>query len=88
MLTGSMVLIWTLGAEEERSLWPNWLRWSSSPGLKDCGIGMDLDGDTVGWHRDLEKTETGEYNVILHNTWLKATYTLQYILNVTLTVSN
>lgn len=57
MLTGSIVLIWTFGAEEERSLWPNWLRWSSSPGRKLCGMGMDLDGDTVGWHSDLEETD-------------------------------
>lgn len=54
MLTGSMVLIWTLGAEDERSRWPNWLRWSSSLGRKLGGMGMDLDGDTVVWHIDLE----------------------------------
>lgn len=55
MLTGSMVLMWTLGAEDERSRWPNWLRWSSSLGRKLGGIGMDLDGDTVLWHIDLER---------------------------------
>lgn len=55
MLTGSMVLIWTLGAEDERSRWPNWFRWSSSLGRKLGGMGMDLDGDTVGWHIDLQK---------------------------------
>lgn len=54
MLTGSMVLMWTLGAEDERSRWPNWLRWSSSLGRKLGGMGMDLDGDTVVWHMDLE----------------------------------
>lgn len=54
MLTGSMVLIWTLGAEDERSRWPNWLRWSSSLGRKLGGMGMDLDGDTVVWHIDLD----------------------------------
>lgn len=59
MLTGSMVLIWTLGAEEERSRWPNWLRWSSSPGRK-LGMGMDLDGDTLAWHKDLGGGATDE----------------------------
>lgn len=55
MLTGSMVLIWTLGAEDERSRWPNWLRWSSSLARKLGGMGMDLDGDTVVWHIDLKR---------------------------------
>jgi len=55
MLTGSMVLIWTLGAEDERSLWPNWFRWSSSLGRKLGGMGIDLDGDTVLWHIDLQR---------------------------------
>lgn len=49
-----MVLIWTLGAEDERSRWPNWFRWSSSLDRKLGGMGMDLDGDTVVWHIDLE----------------------------------
>lgn len=53
MLTGSMVLIWTLGAEDERSRWPNWFRWSSSLDRKLGGMGMDLDGDTAVWHMDL-----------------------------------
>lgn len=59
MLTGSMVLIWTLGAEDERSRWPNWFRWSSSLDRKLGGMGMDLDGDTVLWHIELEKNMAG-----------------------------
>lgn len=54
MLTGSIVLIWTFGAEEERSRWPNWFRWSSSLDRKLGGMGMDLDGDTVEWQIDLQ----------------------------------
>lgn len=54
MLTGSMVLIWTFGAEEERSRWPNWFRWSSSLDRKLGGMGMDLDGDTAEWQIDLQ----------------------------------
>lgn len=67
MLTGSMVLIWTLGAEDERSRWPNWLRWSSSLGLKLGGMGMDLDGDTVVWHIDLGR---GRLSVDKTENWL------------------
>lgn len=59
MLTGSMVLMCTLGAEDERSRWPNWLRWSSSLGRKLGGMGMDLDGDTVVWHIDPVESDGG-----------------------------
>lgn len=70
MLTGSMVLMCTLGAEDERSRWPNWLRWSSSLGRKLGGMGMDLDGDTVAWHIDLDRkplvsTSNFRLNVLL-----------------------
>lgn len=54
MLTGSIVLIWTFGAEEDRSRWPNWFRWSSSLDRKLGGMGMDLDGDRVEWQIDLQ----------------------------------
>lgn len=55
MLTGSMVLIWTLGAEDERSRPPNWLHLSSSLFRKLAGMGIDLEGDTVVWYIDLKK---------------------------------
>ena len=54
MLTGSIVLMWTFGAEEDRSRWPNWFRWSSSLDRKLGGMGMDLDGETVEWQIDLQ----------------------------------
>lgn len=48
ILTGSIVLMWTLGAEEDRSRCPNWFRWSSSAGRRGCGIGMDFEGEGLG----------------------------------------
>lgn len=48
ILTGSMVLMCTLGAEEDRSRCPNWFRWSSSAGRRGCGIGMDFEGEGLG----------------------------------------
>lgn len=65
MLTGSMVLMWTFGAEDERSRWPNWLRWSSSPERRPAGMGMDLDGDTLGWHRDLDHNQQEQAELVV-----------------------
>lgn len=48
ILTCSIVLMWTLGAEEDLSRCPNWFRWSSSVGRRGCGIGMDFEGEGLG----------------------------------------